>query len=674
MAAKADSKLQTASFVIQSLAAVALLQLLYVACREAYWIRMYAVQEYGRVIHEFDPYFNYRATEYLWEHGWINFRNWFDYLVWYPLGRPVGTTIYPGMQVTVVAIKQFILQDWSINDICVFVPAWFGVAASLAVGWMTYECTAGHSTQYFESLCNAVPVVNTIYQWAVKPLAGLLLHLLKRATGSTWGLEVRHPHKLTAVSCAVWATAVMAVLPAHLSRSVAGGYDNESIAMTAMVTTYAAWTRALRHGGSVVHAAVWGVVTGLFYFYMVAAWGGYVFVLNMVGVHAAFLVLLGRYSRQLHAAYSAFFIVGTALAIQVPVVGMTPLKSLEQMGPLLVFGGMQLLEYCEMVRRSKMAKGSNYTWVHVWVLRFKVFSVAAMFAAVIVIILYPTGYFGPITSRVRGLFVKHTKTGNPLVDSVAEHQKAPPDVYLQYLQHMVYIAPIGFAMTVFTIFNDSSSFLFVYALAASFFSHRMVRLILLTAPITSAFAGIFLGRLSIWMIGCILPVDDETPEEPTVSKGKKGRKVKTPEVKTGDTLIVRGTRLVMSAALLFWMFPHATKFLSVSHEIATHISHPTIIQKARTRSGQTITIDDYRDAYLWLKDNTPEDARIMAWWDYGYQIAGIANRTTIADGNTWNHEHIALLGYILTSPEKEAHRIARHLADYGTSLILALIQ
>jgi hypothetical protein len=48
----------------------------------------------------------------------------------------------------------------------------------------------------------------------------------------------------------------------------------------------------------------------------------------------------------------------------------------------------------------------------------------------------------------------------------------------------------------------------------------------------------------------------------------------------------------------------------------------------------------------------------------GYQITGIGNRTTIADGNTWNHEHIALLGRILTSPEKDAHRIARHLADY----------
>eukprot|EP00930_Biecheleria_cincta_P005737 TRINITY_DN10667_c0_g1_i1.p1 TRINITY_DN10667_c0_g1~~TRINITY_DN10667_c0_g1_i1.p1 ORF type:complete len:650 (+),score=80.68 TRINITY_DN10667_c0_g1_i1:243-1952(+) len=75
-------------------------------------------------------------------------------------------------------------------------------------------------------------------------------------------------------------------------------------------------------------------------------------------------------------------------------------------------------------------------------------------------------------------------------------------------------------------------------------------------------------------------------------------------------------------------------------------------------------IDDYREAYWWLRDHTPEDARVMAWWDYGYQITGIANRTTIADGNTWNHEHIALLGLCLSSPVEEAHIIARHMADY----------
>jgi len=36
---------------------------------EAYKIRLLAIEEYGPIIHEFDPYFNFRATEYLYEHG-----------------------------------------------------------------------------------------------------------------------------------------------------------------------------------------------------------------------------------------------------------------------------------------------------------------------------------------------------------------------------------------------------------------------------------------------------------------------------------------------------------------------------------------------------------------------------------------------------------------------------
>lgn len=33
----------------------------------------------------------------------------------------------------------------------------------------------------------------------------------------------------------------------------------------------------------------------------------------------------------------------------------------------------------------------------------------------------------------------------------------------------------------------------------------------------------------------------------------------------------------------------------------------------------------------------------MSWWDYGYQIAGMGNRTTLVDNNTWNNSHIALV-------------------------------
>ena len=82
------------------------------------------------------------------------------------------------------------------------------------------------------------------------------------------------------------------------------------------------------------------------------------------------------------------------------------------------------------------------------------------------------------------------------------------------------------------------------------------------------------------------------------------------------------------------------------------------------KDGSGGQVDDYREAYSWLRRQTAADARVLAWWDYGYQISGMAQRTTLADGNTWNHEHIALVGLCLTSPEAEAHALTRHLADY----------
>ena len=57
-------------------------------------------------------------------------------------------------------------------------------------------------------------------------------------------------------------------------------------------------------------------------------------------------------------------------------------------------------------------------------------------------------------------------------------------------------------------------------------------------------------------------------------------------------------------------------------------------------------LDDFREAYYWLSQNTDNDARVMSWWDYGYQIAGMANRTTLVDNNTWNNSHIALVSCI----------------------------
>lgn len=64
-------------------------------CVMAFSVRLFSVVKYESVIHEFDPYFNYRVTQFLTKEGFYNLWNWFDERTWYPLGRVIGGTVYP---------------------------------------------------------------------------------------------------------------------------------------------------------------------------------------------------------------------------------------------------------------------------------------------------------------------------------------------------------------------------------------------------------------------------------------------------------------------------------------------------------------------------------------------------------------------------------------------------
>ena len=578
------------------------------------------------------------------EHGASKFFHWFDYKVWYPLGRPVGTTIYPGMQFTTVFIHRYLLDQWSLNDVCCYVPAWFGVIATVITGAIAYEASIPENTS--------------------SNVAQYLWDIYHGNTNNSNSSAKKTLASSPALACAMFAMAMMSIVPAHLMRSVGGGYDNESVATSAMILTFYCWMRGLRNGNSVSTYVMFGCLTGLAYFYMVAAWGGYIFVVNLIGVHAALLVALGRFSDKVYVVYSLFYVIGTFLAIQVPVVGWAPLKSLEQLGPGAIFLGYQVLQVCEMIRRR-----NNLSRQQTWKLRVQVFAALTGALAMFALFLAPAGYFGPFSSRVRGLFVQHTKTGNPLVDSVAEHQPASSRAYFQYLHHVCSVAPIGYLL-VFCNLSDSSSFLIAWGATSYFFSHKMVRLILLTAPIGSILGGIAAGRIAQW---CFMQwwsseVDASSKgssEEPLVAsnednndtangKGKDTKKRKDPRKNKPGTvpngsrgrpknsnnsfdgivslkeavesasnsregLFVRRT---VTAVVLFLAYTVGNSFIAYCWRLSKDLSNPSIIIQGRLKDGRVVTVDDYREAYWWLRDNTPEDARIMAWWDYGYQITG----------------------------------------------------
>jgi len=133
----------------------------------------------------------------------------------------------------------------------------------------------------------------------------------------------------------------------------------------------------------------------------------------------------------------------------------------------------------------------------------------------------------------------------------------------------------------------------------------------------------------------------------------------------------RYARLGLSFFLMFYLCfvssigRKTTTFLQHSDMIARRMSEPTIMKSAGRKADGTLLInDDPLKGYKFLATKTPKDSRVMAWWDYGYQITGIGRRTSLADGNTWNHEQIAMLGRLLSGTQKHSHSILRHLADY----------
>ena len=108
----------------------------------AFATRLFSVLRYESVIHEFDPYFNYRTTKFLADEGFYSFHNWFDDRAWYPLGRIIGGTIYPGLMVTSAAIYHAL--RWfhitiDIRNVCVFLAPLFSSFTVIVTYLMTKE-------------------------------------------------------------------------------------------------------------------------------------------------------------------------------------------------------------------------------------------------------------------------------------------------------------------------------------------------------------------------------------------------------------------------------------------------------------------------------------------------------------------------------------------------------
>lgn len=101
----------------------------------AFFIRIFSVIRYESVIHEFDPWFNYRSTKYMAENGFDAFFSWNDFRAWYPFGRFVGGSMFPGLFVVSTTIHNLLHMigiPIEIRNMCVFLAPLFAAFTAFA--------------------------------------------------------------------------------------------------------------------------------------------------------------------------------------------------------------------------------------------------------------------------------------------------------------------------------------------------------------------------------------------------------------------------------------------------------------------------------------------------------------------------------------------------------------
>jgi len=192
--------------------------------------------------------------------------------------------------------------------------------------------------------------------------------------------------------------------------------------------------------------------------------------------------------------------------------------------------------------------------------------------------------------------------------------------------------------------SDANIFIILYGITSVYFAGVMVRLMLVLAPIACIVSSI--------AISTTLRTYMKFLKRPASAKLKKGAPSYEGQ-KEVSYVVIGGITLL----LMFYVL-HCTWVTSNAY------SSPSIVLSANAGSGKVI-FDDFREAYYWLSQNTAPDSRVMSWWDYGYQITAMANRTVLVDNNTWNNSHIAQVGKAMSSREDQAYEIMRNLdVDY----------
>ena len=479
-------------------------------------------------------------------------------------------------------------------------------------------------SMYTPNPLTADPVFNfcVIFPVIMATLTCLVMYLLGKDVG---GKEV-----------GLFSAFFLALNSSYISRTSLGFFDDETVGIFGILLFIFFFLRSIEPERSLRSNLTYGIAAGLSLGYIIASWGASRYPIGMTVLFVFVLLLLRRHSSRLLLSYSATFGVALFIAVNVPFVGF---RFLTEVSILAVFGVFLLLCLAEASSYIKSAKMKT-----VLVLGFLAFCI------VLFLVLSWFGYVRPLGRKYLSVLNPYTRLAHPLIESVQEHRPTAWGSFYYDLGIGAFFIPVGLFFAAQNPTNRNL-FLCIFGLTSIYFASSMVRLTLLMAPALCLLWALALVRL-------LRPFITIMKEAPIIPRRKIGLRAHVGKEFSGAFLILTFLLLTFTFVLPSpaSMFPR----------VFDHAYMPTTLASASMPMKPSAPVSDWFDALNWMR--TTDSVKVVAsWWDYGYWITTIANKTSLADNGTWNWTQIEKIGLMFMSNETEAVEI---LSEYDATHVL----
>jgi len=568
----------------------------------AFFVRITSVLRFENIIHEADPWFNFRAARYLSENGYLAYKNWFDIKTWYPSGRPIQSSAYHGMMYTSMVMKKFVekfVPEIDIKTLCVFNGPIFSIF-----------------TVYITYLINA--------------------EIFNKLSG-------------------VLAAFFVGLIPSLVARTHSGSYDYESMSIFLIQAIIFFWVKALKND-----SMIYGGFSGLFYFYLNSTWGGFVYMSNLISMHAISITVSGNYSKKLLRSFAGFVSVLLLCSFHVPFNRHAHIKSAENLSPLVTLVMLicieafaQISQFLKELEKEGVQAPSQATLA----------SVAAFAILCLLSVLIFTGKIYKFSGRVYKLIdPNYFVDASPIVTSVAEHGATDWKSMFSSSGILLLICPLGIYLG-FAKYDNENWIVLINYIVLIYCTQMMNRLKLLLSPAMSLVAGFtFAESLNLLfkqvsshlsnysILATLMP--EEFHDQLRSKRSQKNASVSSESY----TSIVNFFLCCVMLHFIVHAFLQDIRSFDFNG-LTTPIYH----------NGRNQLSDDVKDAYQWLRMNTPSGTRVISWWDYGYQLTGLANATVFVDNFTADYYRIAIVGLIMSGNEDLA---IKYMEAYGVDYLL----